>query len=120
MMWCSLLEQISPRFAKLVMTRYTLILSGREADAKEVSCGSVDDARNEAVRFLGAYLAEHPGFATEGHWRVDVHDEYGRSLLHVIVATVTPHSARLAEQTGSALPVRSLPIQASDHAPSGA
>lgn len=75
------------------MQKYTLTLSGRESGKKVVEMENLDAARNEAVRFLGAYLAAHPGFADEGHWRVNVDDETGRSMLHVIVATVTSKSA---------------------------
>ncbi len=71
------------------MPQYILSFAGRESERKVMECEDVDTARNKAVRYLGAYLAEHPGFADEGHWRVNVDDVSGKSLLHVIVATVT-------------------------------
>ncbi|RYE92639.1 MAG: hypothetical protein EOO77_46545 [Oxalobacteraceae bacterium] len=76
------------------MSRYYFTFSGRERERFEVECKSVDEARNEAVRYLGQYLAEHPGFADEGHWRVNVEDSDGLELLHVIVATVAARAAR--------------------------
>jgi hypothetical protein len=76
------------------MPTYTLTFEGREHVSKKVECGTLADAQNEAVRYLGAYLADHPGFATEGHWRVNVEDETHRQLLHVIVATVTSKYVR--------------------------
>lgn len=71
------------------MPQYILNFAGRENERQILECEDVDAARNEAVRYLGSYLAEHPGFADEGHWRVNVEDTAGESLLHVIVATVT-------------------------------
>lgn len=71
------------------MPRYFLNFAGRERERTEIECDDVDTARNEAVRHLGSYLADHPGFADEGHWRVNVEDNAGRPVLHVIVATVT-------------------------------
>jgi hypothetical protein len=37
---------------------------------------------------------EHPGFADDGHWRVNVEDEAHNELFHVIVATVTSRHAK--------------------------
>jgi len=71
------------------MERYVFRLAGEGHQEVSVECESIDQARNEAVRYLGAYLADHPGFANEGHWRVNVENEFGQSYLHVIVATVT-------------------------------
>lgn len=76
------------------MPRYNLRLEGRPGERKGIDAPDVATARNEAVRFLGATLAASPDFADEGHWRVHVEDESGRSLLHVIVATVTARGAR--------------------------
>lgn len=84
------------------MDRYILRLEGREREGKTIDCETLDQARNEAVRFLGAYLSDHPGFADEGHWRVNVEDETGRDLLHVIVATVTSRDARRREESVAA------------------
>jgi hypothetical protein len=70
------------------LPKYRIVFAGREKDALEVERKDLDAARNEAVRQLGVYLSEHPGFAGEGHWRVYVQSETGRKLLHVIVATV--------------------------------
>jgi len=76
------------------MSLYYFTFSGRERERFEIECESVDEARNEAVRYLGKYLAEHPGFADEGHWRVNVENCDGEELLHVIVATVTTRTAK--------------------------
>ncbi|RZL24354.1 MAG: hypothetical protein EOP64_07405 [Sphingomonas sp.] len=76
------------------MPRYYSTFSGRERERFEVECESVDEARNEAVRRLGQYLTEHPGFADEGHWRVNLENDVGQELLHVIVATVAAKGAR--------------------------
>lgn len=70
------------------MALFFFKLAGPERDRVGREFDTVDEARNGAVRHLGAYLSDHPEFANEGHWRVDVEDEFGRSLLHVIVATV--------------------------------
>jgi hypothetical protein len=70
------------------MAQYRLCFAGREREAFTIECADLDEARNEAVRRLGLYLAEHPGFAGEGHWRVEVESEQFEPLLHVIVATV--------------------------------
>jgi hypothetical protein len=74
------------------MSRYTLRLEGDGAKGVSVEYPTVDQARNGAIRFLGAYLSEHPEYASAGHWRVNVEDEFGRDLLHVIVATVQTRS----------------------------
>lgn len=71
------------------MERYFFRLDGEGHKPVQFECASLDEARNEAVRYLGSYLADHPGFADEGHWRVNVENEFGQSYLHVIVATVT-------------------------------
>lgn len=73
------------------MAKFVLSFAGRENDRTVVDCGTVAEARNEAIRRLGSYLMEHPGFADEGHWRVNVEDDAGSNLLHVIVATVPAH-----------------------------
>lgn len=70
------------------MAQFFISFSGRNERPKSVECADVEEARNEAIRSLGAYLAEHPGYADIGHWRVNVDDEAGKELLHVIVATV--------------------------------
>jgi hypothetical protein len=74
------------------MPRYVFRFEGREHESRAGDYENVDSARNEAVRYLGSYLSEHPGFANEGHWRVNVEDGSGTELLHVIVATVTARS----------------------------
>lgn len=76
------------------MPNYRIRFSGREQDEAIIECDDVDAARNEAVRSLGAYLSEHPGFADVGHWRVEVESEQCEPLLHVIVATVNARSRR--------------------------
>ncbi|MBB5714183.1 DUF6894 family protein [Sphingomonas aerophila] len=76
------------------MPNYRFRFTGRERDEVVVDCEDVDAARNEAVRSLGAYLSEHPGFADEGHWRIEVESEQCEPLLHVIVATVNVRPRR--------------------------
>ena len=80
-----------------VMSLYIFSLSGRNKVYERVECDSLSDARNKAVKYLGAYLIEHPSFADDGHWRVNVEDEAHTELFHVIVATVTSrHAKRLS------------------------
>jgi hypothetical protein len=74
--------------AKVNKSKYVISFEGREHESKTVECASLDEARNEAVRYLGTYLSRHPGFANEGHWRVNVENDMHQHLLHVIVATV--------------------------------
>ena len=75
------------------MATYVFKFEGREHERKTVDLDSLEEARNAAVRYLGAYLSDHPGFADEGHWRVNVEDTLGQSLLHVIVATISARNA---------------------------
>ena len=79
------------------MPRYFLSFAGREQDRSEIECDDMDAARNEAVRRLGAYLTDHPSFSNEGHWRINVENNLGQPILHVIVATVTPRKSKQAE-----------------------
>ncbi|KQN92756.1 hypothetical protein ASE95_08830 [Sphingomonas sp. Leaf231] len=72
------------------MPQYHITFAGREQDRVPVECADLPAARNQAIQRLGAYLASHPGFAEEGHWRVTVEDDVGRAVATVIVATVTP------------------------------
>ena len=76
------------------MRSYIFSFAGREKAYETFECNSLSDARNEAVRYLGAYLIDHPGFADDGHWRVNVEDEAHNELFHVIVATVTSRHAK--------------------------
>lgn len=76
------------------MPLYIFSLAGRQISYEIVECASISDARNKAVKYLGAYLIDHPGFADDGHWRVNVEDEAHNELFHVIVATVTSRHAR--------------------------
>lgn len=76
------------------MPFYIFSLAGRQRSYETVECASISDARNKAVKYLGAYLIDHPGFADDGHWRVNVEDEAHNELFHVIVATVTSRHAR--------------------------
>lgn len=75
------------------MTTYYLRLAGPARDRTPIEAEDVAQARNEAVRYLGRYLSEHPDFADEGHWQLNIENETGQSLVHVIVATVIPRSA---------------------------
>lgn len=70
------------------MPTYTLSFEGREQRLRRIECDTDELARDEAVRTLGAFLADNPAFASEGHWRVNVETENRKPLLHVIVATV--------------------------------
>ena len=76
------------------MPRYLFNLAGAQADDRGVELADLDAARAEAVSFLGAYLADNPGYATQGHWRVEVTDGRGVVLLNVVVATVDTPAAR--------------------------
>lgn len=83
------------------MPRYSITFAGRERDRVEVDCNNVEEARNLAVQQLGGYLADHPGFADNGHWRVMVEDEMGRTVTTVIVATVSPRPVGDRDQSRS-------------------
>jgi hypothetical protein len=85
--------QDGSRHEDVRLTDFFFRLDGPVRDRTKVTCSTVDEARNEAVRYLGRYLANHPEFAAEGHWRVNVENSGGQSYLHVIVATVTPKNA---------------------------
>lgn len=75
------------------MPQFFFNFSGRDRDVMGENCATLDDARNSAIRLLGAYLADHPGYADEGHWRVQVEDDLRRPLLTVIVAAVPKRRA---------------------------
>lgn len=72
------------------MKSYYLRLVGPNRDRTLIEAAGLEEARNEAVRYLGRFLSEHPGFAEEGHWQLNVENASGQSLIHVIVATVVP------------------------------
>ena len=72
------------------MATFYLNLMGPSRDRTPIEAEGIEEARNEAVRYLGRYLSEHPGFAEEGHWQLNVENASGQSLVHVIVATVVP------------------------------
>ncbi|MGK6322010.1 DUF6894 family protein [Sphingomonas sp. DT-51] len=72
----------------MAMALFYFQFSGRDRDVVGTECTDLAEARNDAVRRLGVYLSEHPGYADEGHWRVTVEDTQRRPLLNVIVATV--------------------------------
>jgi hypothetical protein len=63
-------------------------IEGPTRERVRAQATSLADARVEAVRHLGAYLADHPDLAEQGHWRLLVEDELGGPCFHVIVATV--------------------------------
>jgi len=83
--------------AKIDKQKYIFSFEGREYGSISVECESLDEARNEAVRYLGQYLSRHPGFANEGHWRVNVENDRHQHLLHVIVATVSSRFTKDSE-----------------------
>nr|WP_207105723.1 hypothetical protein [Sphingomonas sp. CFBP 8760] len=74
---------------------------GPGRDRVPVEAEGLDEARNAAVRYLGEYLSSHPGFADEGHWQLNVENDVGQSLLHVIIATVVPRGSGTAGATGN-------------------
>lgn len=75
------------------MATFYLKLAGPIRERIAIEAEDLAEARNEAVRFLGRYLSEHPSFADEGHWQLNVETGAGLSLMHVIVATVIPRNA---------------------------
>lgn len=75
---------------------YSIRFAGREQDAVRVECPDINTARNLAIKQLGGYLIEHPGFADEGHWRVEIENEVGQTVSTIIVATVTPRRTATA------------------------
>ena len=77
------------------MPHFTIIFAGRESERATIECADLPAARNQAVQQLGRYLAEHPHYAEEGHWRVTIEDDMGRPAATVIVATVTPRHGAL-------------------------
>ncbi len=81
------------------MNTYHLRLTGPSQDRMAIEAEGLDEARNAAVRYLGQYLSAHPGFASEGHWQLNVENDVGQSLLHIIVATVVPRGAEADAQT---------------------
>jgi hypothetical protein len=75
------------------MALFYFHFAGRDRDTSGTECGDLATARNTAVQQLGAYLASHPDYAAEGHWRVTVEDANRRALLNVIIATVPARGA---------------------------
>jgi hypothetical protein len=75
------------------MVTYYLRLVGPSRDRIQIEAEALEQARDEAIRFLGRYLSEHPDFAEDGHWQLNVEDASGQSLIHVIVAAVIPRGA---------------------------
>jgi len=90
-------DAVAADAAKIGKSKYVFRFEGREHESKSKECESLDEARNEAVRYLGSYLSQHPGFANEGHWRVNVENDTHQHLLHVIVATVTSRFTKDSE-----------------------
>ena len=79
------------------MPRFTIVFAGRESERVAIECDDLAAARNRAVQRLGSYLVDHPDYAEEGHWRVTVEDDMGRTAATVIVATVTPRQWSLSD-----------------------
>lgn len=79
------------------MTTYYMRLAGPGRDRIAIEAEGLGEARNAAVRYLGEYLSSHPGFADEGHWQLNVENDVGQSLLHIIVATVVPRGAGVTD-----------------------
>lgn len=70
------------------MPRFFFNLAGQKPDEQGVELADEVMANTEAVAFLGAYLADNPRYASQGHWRVEVADEAGEVLLNVVVTLV--------------------------------
>jgi hypothetical protein len=70
------------------VAKFFLRLEVENPDLVEVNCSSLEELRGSAIRYLGAYLSEHPNFAAEGHWRLVVENQHRQSCMHVIVAAV--------------------------------
>lgn len=70
------------------MPRYFIAFDGSGQPDLERDFSSTDAARDAAVVLLGEYLQQHPEFAYNRHWRVDLKNHDRRLLLHVMVATV--------------------------------
>ncbi|RYF19445.1 MAG: hypothetical protein EOO77_10145 [Oxalobacteraceae bacterium] len=81
------------------MNTYIFSFAGEKNIYKTIECESLSDARNQAVKYLASHLIDHPGFANDGHWRVNVEDEAHNELFHVIVATVTSRHAKQLNQS---------------------
>ena len=75
------------------MATYYLKMVGPGRERLPIEAVELGEARNEAIRHLGRYLSEHPGFADEGHRQLNVEDALGNPLVHVIVAAVAPRGA---------------------------
>lgn len=70
------------------MPRFFIEFDGAEGGPVEAQYASAEEARNAAIVRLGGYLQEHPEFAYQRHWRVDIRDHAQHLVAHVIVATV--------------------------------
>lgn len=73
------------------MPRYFFELSdgNRETDDVGVELGGIDDARREAVIFLGATIRDEPGIIGDHQkLRVDVRDKTKRLVLSVVAQFV--------------------------------
>lgn len=79
------------------MTRYVFRLKSTSEAPVDCQCEDITEAQVEAVRYLGRYLSEHPSFANEGHWQLDIENRMGQSLAQVIVATVIPRSSPIRQ-----------------------
>ncbi|RYF00412.1 MAG: hypothetical protein EOO77_34065 [Oxalobacteraceae bacterium] len=73
-----------------IMATYYFRLAGPERERVGVEADDLAGARTAAVKYIGQYLSEHPEFANEGHWQLNVENASGQSLVHIIVAMVVP------------------------------
>lgn len=70
------------------MKRYFFDMQGVDVDNVGFEFDSDDEARNAAIVYLGEYLRDEPGYASQGHWQVDVFDEARKPVFNIVVATV--------------------------------
>jgi hypothetical protein len=77
------------------MDRFILTFVGQPDSKVEIARENVEEARDAAIQHLGRHLAVHPEFANDGHWQLNVSNESGQELMHVIVAAVVPRASPL-------------------------
>lgn len=76
------------------MARYFFDMIGVDEDDIGSDFPSPGEARNAAIVYIGEYLRDDPGYATQGHWQVDVYDDSRTLLFNVVVSTVDARAVR--------------------------